>query len=499
MVVNGCRTDDDDDDTVVTRRPRRPRGHCRDDDDIGIVAHLVIVDIGDIVTIGVEVWRRPSDTTKSALHICMSKQYQIYTLGILPTFFKLELKPEELHIATLNMRRFFTTSGVIVGGDRGAEKIVSTVVDALSAAVGRRGIGATTTTCTTSSTSSLRGRGLYHHHAARLAGSVTTTSSGVSVGFGKRSGAAVTASSSSSSTSVVASVAMARSLGRYATGGWARGAAFSTSSAKGGPSDDHDESGSTTTTSSVPDFFWGEDDARFRGVVALPGTPVDHARGGVLALNALRDVDGARKARKRLGRGMGSGLGKTSGRGHKGQKSRSGGAPRLGFEGGQTPLRLTLPKRGAHNPHTMTFDPVNLDTLAAYIRQGRFGEYDYENPRTLTMKDFVDAGLSNRKIKHGIKVLAGSMLNAGDEKFDVKVKLEVSRVSAKARELIESAGGSVTRVHYNRLGLRALLKPEKFVRGLPKPARAPPKIKPFIDREGTLPAPLEAYEALQRE
>lgn len=226
---------------------------------------------------------------------------------------------------------------------------------------------------------------------------------------------------------------------------------------------------------------------------------MDHARGGVLALNALRDVDGARKARKRLGRGMGSGLGKTSGRGHKGQKSRSGGAPRLGFEGGQTPLRLTLPKRGAHNPHTMTFDPVNLDTLAAYIRQGRFGEYDYENPRTLTMKDFVDAGLSNRKIKHGIKVLAGSMLNGGEEKFDVKVKLEVSRVSAKAREMIESAGGSVTRVHYNRLGLRALLKPEKFVRGLPKPARAPPKIRPFIDREGTLPAPLEAYEALQRE
>lgn len=297
-------------------------------------------------------------------------------------------------------------------------------------------------------------------------------------------------------TAVASSVATARSLGRYAAGGWARGAAFSTSSSKSG-SDDHDDGGSTT--SSAPDYFWGEDDPRFRGVVALPGTPVDHARGGVLALNALRDVDGARKARKRLGRGMGSGLGKTSGRGHKGQKSRSGGAPRLGFEGGQTPLRLTLPKRGAHNPHTMTFDPVNLDTLAAYIRQGRFGEYDYENPRTLTMKDFVDAGLSNRKIKHGIKVLAGSMLNGGEEKFDVKVKLEVSRVSAKAREMIESAGGSVTRVHYNRLGLRALLKPEKFVRGLPKPARAPPKIRPFIDREGTLPAPLEAYEALQRE
>jgi large subunit ribosomal protein L15 len=152
---------------------------------------------------------------------------------------------------------------------------------------------------------------------------------------------------------------------------------------------------------------------------------------------------------------------------------------------------LTLPKRGAHNPHAMTFDVVNLNALRAHVEAGRFGEYDYENPRVLTMKDFVDAGLSNRKIKHGVKILAGALgddAEGADDAF-IKVRLEVSRASAKAKEIIERAGGSVTRVHYNRLGLRALLQPEKFPRGLPKPARAPPKIRPFIDREGTLPAP----------
>ena len=273
-----------------------------------------------------------------------------------------------------------------------------------------------------------------------------------------------------------------------------------------------------------------DEDWRRKGVVARPGAAIEHDKGGILRLDNLRDVDGARKARKRLGRGIGSGKGKTAGRGHKGQKSRAGGKPRLGFEGGQTPLRLTLPRRGMHNPHMMTFNPLNLDVLQAYIKAGRFGEYDYENPRTLTMKDFVDAGAVNRKIKHGVKILARSrrgMVEFSDDDeeeeenetdgeedsqgendeqeddssstFNIKVNLEVSRVSAKAKELIEAAGGTVTRVHYNRLGLRALLKPHKFPQGLPKPARTPPKMRKFVDREGTLPAPLEAYEASLRQ
>ena len=292
---------------------------------------------------------------------------------------------------------------------------------------------------------------------------------------------------------------------------WTRGMpstrSFASSSSRDGDGDDEGdgavETGTGTGTGDARDAATDAaraDDARTLVVVRV-GTAIDHDSGGVLALNALRDVDGARRARKRLGRGVGSGKGKTSGRGHKGQKARSGGGPRLGFEGGQTPLRLTLPRRGAHNPHTMRFDVVSLTRLREYVDAGRFGAYDYENPRTLTMKDFVDAGLSNRKIVHGIKILAGDEMDGGEESDEeserafIKVRLEVSRVSAKAKEVIERAGGEVTRVHYNRLGLRALLRPDKFPNGLPKPARAPPKIRRLVDREGTLPAPMTAESA----
>ena len=193
----------------------------------------------------------------------------------------------------------------------------------------------------------------------------------------------------------------------------------------------------------------------------------------MLALNNLRDNPGARIDKVRLGRGRGSGKGKTAGRGHNGQKSRAGNSLRLGFEGGQTQLRLTLPKRGFVNPKRMTFTPLNLWKLQRWIDDGRL-----DASKTLTMKDFVDARLVDRKIKHGVKLL-GKLEAVTDEEtgaflvdpetgrraykpFTAKVDVEVSRVSASAREAIEANGGSVVRVHYNRLGLRALLKPHKF-------------------------------------
>jgi len=89
-----------------------------------------------------------------------------------------------------------------------------------------------------------------------------------------------------------------------------------------------------------------------------------------MALNNLRPPKGARRARKRVGRGPGSGLGKTAGRGHKGAQSRSGYRRKRGFEGGQMPLHRRVPKRGFHNPFRVEYAVVNLDTLAKVFEAG---------------------------------------------------------------------------------------------------------------------------------
>ena len=239
------------------------------------------------------------------------------------------------------------------------------------------------------------------------------------------------------------------------------------------------------------------------GTHVEPGTPIPPE--GVMALNNLRDNPSAKWDQVRLGRGNGSGKGKTAGRGHNGQKSRSGGGPNLGFEGGQTPLPLTLPKKGFVNKHRMVFTPVNLGKLQEFIDAGRL-----DPSKTLTMKDFVDARLIDPRVKHGVKLLA-KLTRVKDEfgnfAFDEEgnamylpfrhvVNVEVSRVGRKAKEIIEAAGGSATRVHYNKLGFRALLKPHKFPDGLPRPARPPLGLRRQVDRSGTLPAPAPpGYEA----
>ncbi|CAL8471237.1 g10779 [Coccomyxa elongata] len=199
-----------------------------------------------------------------------------------------------------------------------------------------------------------------------------------------------------------------------------------------------------------------------------------------IALNNLSDNPGATHYKKRLGRGIGSGLGKTSGRGHKGQGARTGRSPKLGFEGGQTPLRQRAPKRGFHNPHAVTWDPLNLKTLQEAVEKGQL------QPGTVvTMKTLYDAGLLSKKIDHGIK-----LLGTGAEKFNKPLHLQVSQASASAVAAVERAGGSVTKVYYNKLGLRALLKPDWFARKqrlLPRPARPPPAMAPKFDVIGSLP------------
>lgn len=149
-----------------------------------------------------------------------------------------------------------------------------------------------------------------------------------------------------------------------------------------------------------------------------------------MRLNELRDNDGAVKKRHRIGRGIGSGKGKTGGRGVKGQKSRSGVAIK-GFEGGQMPLHMRLPKRGFNKPNRLAFAEVTLARLQAAIDAGKLDASNAVNEDAL-----VNAGLVRRK-KDGIRLLASGELTA-------KIALEVTGASKGAIAAVEKAGGSVT-------------------------------------------------------
>src|SRR5690625_834480 len=118
-----------------------------------------------------------------------------------------------------------------------------------------------------------------------------------------------------------------------------------------------------------------------------------------MKLHELKPTSGSRKSRNRVGRGMASGNGKTSGRGHKGQKARSGGGVRPGFEGGQMPLFQRLPKRGFTNVHRKEYAIVNLETL------NRFEDGTEVTPELLLKEGVV------RKMKAGIKVLANGTID----------------------------------------------------------------------------------------
>jgi large subunit ribosomal protein L15 len=141
-----------------------------------------------------------------------------------------------------------------------------------------------------------------------------------------------------------------------------------------------------------------------------------------MSLSNLRPPKGAKQAKKRIGRGQGSGNGKTAGRGHKGAKSRSGWKMKRGFEGGQMPLHRRVPKRGFHNPFREEYDVVNIDTLAERFEVGV----------AITPELLRESGLvgSNR-----IKVLA-----RGDVGKALTVKAH--KFSGKAAEKIAAAGGT---------------------------------------------------------
>lgn len=189
-----------------------------------------------------------------------------------------------------------------------------------------------------------------------------------------------------------------------------------------------------------------------------------------MRLNQLRDNPGASRPRKRLGRGIGSGKGKTAGRGHKGQRSRSGVALK-GFEGGQMPIHRRLPKRGFNNLFRKRFNAVNLERVQGAIDKGRL-----DAAETVTVERLLAAGVIRRPLD-GVRLLAKGELKA-------KVAFEVTGASAAAVKAVEAAGGSVTTVPLARKSPKE--KPaEAPDRGKREPRRA--KAKDASAKEKTAP------------
>ncbi|NNK79686.1 MAG: 50S ribosomal protein L15 [Litoreibacter sp.] len=149
-----------------------------------------------------------------------------------------------------------------------------------------------------------------------------------------------------------------------------------------------------------------------------------------MKLHELRDNPGATQSKKRVGRGPGSGKGKTAGRGIKGQKSRSGVALN-GYEGGQMPLYMRLPKRGFNKPNRKKFAVVNLGLIQKFIDAKKL-----DAKKEITEDVLVETGVVRRKLD-GVRILAKGDISA-------KVKLNVTGASKSAVEAVEKAGGSLT-------------------------------------------------------
>ena len=141
-----------------------------------------------------------------------------------------------------------------------------------------------------------------------------------------------------------------------------------------------------------------------------------------MKLHELKPAAGSTTAAKRLGRGVGSGLGKTSGKGHKGAKARSGGGKRPGFEGGQMPLYRRVPKKGFTNPFRVEYATVNVGSLEVF-----------ENGATVTVEDLKKAGLV-KKTLDGVKIL-------GNGDLTKKLTVEAAKFTETAKNKIEALGG----------------------------------------------------------
>lgn len=142
-----------------------------------------------------------------------------------------------------------------------------------------------------------------------------------------------------------------------------------------------------------------------------------------MKLHELHPAEGSTTASKRLGRGVGSGLGKTSGKGHKGAKARSGGGKRPGFEGGQMPMYRRIPKRGFTNIFGTDYATVNVERLEVF-----------EDGAEVTAEALIEAGII-RKAEHGVKIL-------GNGELTKKLTVKAAKFTASAKEKIEAVGGT---------------------------------------------------------
>ncbi len=141
-----------------------------------------------------------------------------------------------------------------------------------------------------------------------------------------------------------------------------------------------------------------------------------------MKISELSPAPGSTKEAKRKGRGIGTGNGKTGGRGHKGQKARSGGGVRVGFEGGQMPLARRIPKRGFHNIFAQPLEFVNVSALNIF-----------EDGAEVTAESLLDAGILS-KCRYGVKIL-------GNGELQKKLTVKADAFSESAKEKIEAAGG----------------------------------------------------------
>ncbi len=197
-----------------------------------------------------------------------------------------------------------------------------------------------------------------------------------------------------------------------------------------------------------------------------------------MKLNEIRDNPAARHAPKRLGRGIGSGLGKTSGRGGKGQTARSGVALN-GFEGGQTPLHRRVPKRGFNNIFRRDFQELNLADLQKAIDDGKLGTGE-----TITGASLTASGVIRRE-RDGLRLLGN-----GKDTFKAKVTIEVAGASKSAVEAVEKAGGKVVVLTSVRPGVvkdieakQARQAKRKAKEAKPAKAAAPAEDKPADEKK----------------